>query len=63
VFLEAKDEAHLRVIAARLTNAGIEHHCVEECEDDEDYPGQMMAIGVNPREGKVACLSDLPLVR
>jgi hypothetical protein len=37
-----------------------------ECDDDEDYPGQMMSIGLHPtadveRVRKV--LSSLPLVR
>lgn len=63
MFLQVKDEAHLRAISARLLNAGIEHHCVEECDDDLDYPGQMMAIGCNPRSGKIKELSDLPLVK
>lgn len=63
MFLETKDESHLRAISARLSNAGVEHHCVEECDDDPDYPGQLMAIGLYPREGKCKELSDLPLVK
>ncbi len=63
MFLEAKNEAHLRQVVARLSDAGIEHHCVEECDDDPDYPGQLMAVGLYPRLGKCKEVSDLPLVK
>lgn len=66
VALHARDEAHLREIAARLTAAGIGHHLVEECDDDDDYPGQLMSIGLHPtteRERVAKVLSSLPLAR
>ena len=63
VALHAKDEAHIREIAQRLFDAGIEHHCVFECDDDPDYPGQLMSIGLYPRTGKCKEISDLPLVK
>lgn len=60
VALHARDEAHLRQLAAGLTARGIAHHVVEECD------GEWMAIGVAPTTdrklvGKV--VSSLPLVR
>lgn len=66
VALHAKDESHLRTIAQRLFDAGIEHHCVHEADDDPQHPGQMMSIGLYPtrdraKVGKV--LSSLPLVK
>jgi hypothetical protein len=63
VALLARDEAHLHELAQKLFDAGIEHHCVFESDDDPQYPGQMMAIGLYPRQGKVKVLSDLPLVK
>ena len=66
VALHARDEAHLKEIAQRLFDAGIEHHCVFESDDDVKYPGQMMAIGLYPtrdRDKVRKVLSSLPLVR
>lgn len=66
VALHAKDESHLRDIAQRLYDAGIAHHCVFECEDDDQYPGQLMSIGVYPTRDRATVrkvLSSLPLVR
>lgn len=42
VALHARDEAHLREIAAQLTTAGVAHHLVVECD------GQAMALGCVP---------------
>lgn len=66
VALHAKDEGHLKDLAQRLFDAGIEHHCVFESDDDLKYPGQMMAIGLYPshnRDGIRKVLSSLPLAK
>lgn len=66
VALHARDEAHLHEIAQRLYNAGIEHHCVFEAEDDPQFPGQLMSIGLYPtrdRDKVKKVLSSLPLVK
>lgn len=60
VALHARDEAHLRDVAARLGAARIPHHVVEECD------GEAMAIGVEPTTDRAAVrkvLSSLPLAR
>jgi peptidyl-tRNA hydrolase len=66
VALHARDEHELEEIAQRLFDAGIEHHCVFETDDDPKYPGQMMAIGLYPTYDKdkvKRVLSHLPLVK
>lgn len=66
VALHAKHEDHLLQIAAALDKAGIPHHQVKECDDDEQYPGQLMSIGLHPTtdHDKVKkVLSSLPLAR
>ncbi len=66
VALEAKDETQLRELAQKLFDAGIEHHCVFECDDDPEYPGQLMSVGLYPttdRDKVKKVLSSLPLVR
>lgn len=66
IALHARDEAHLAQIAQSLFDAGIEHHCVFEADDDPTYPGQMMSIGLYPtrdRDKVRKVLSSLPLVR
>lgn len=66
VGLHARDESHLRELAQRLFDAGIEHHCVFEADDDLQYPGQMMAIGLYPSTNKAGIgkvVSALPLVK
>jgi len=66
VALHARDELHLRELAQRLFDAGIEHHCVFEAEDDLQYPGQLMAVGLYPSHDRnkiKKVLSSLPLVR
>ena len=64
--LHARDEQHLIEIAKRLFDAGIAHHCVFEAEDDPNWPGQMMAIGLYPSHDKEKIrkvLSSLPLAK
>lgn len=66
VALHARDEQHLAELAQRLYDAGIEHHCVFEADDDPQYPGQMMAIGLYPTRDKdkvKKVLSSLPCVK
>lgn len=60
VALHARDEAHLREVAARLDARGIRHHRV--LEDD----GQLMAIGIPPttdRDPIRKALSSLPCAK
>jgi hypothetical protein len=61
VCLRAKNEAHLREIAARLWDKGIQFRLV--IESDPPYSGQAMAIGVPLAFGFAAqrALGDLPL--
>lgn len=66
VALHARDEAHLKELGDRLSSAEISHCYVWESDDDANYPGQLMAIGVMPtrdREKIRKVLSSLPLVR
>lgn len=60
VALHARDESHLREIAAQLAASGIPHHLVEECD------GEAMAIGCEPTTDRAKmrrALSRLPLAR
>lgn len=63
VALTVKDEASLRLLAARLATAGLPHHIA--IESDAPYTGQAMAIGIAPNDRKVLkrYLSALPLLR
>ena len=64
--LHAKNEEHLQEIAVKCVNAGLAYHAVVECPDDEDWPGQWMAIGLAPIESKSLAkkvLSSLPLAK
>jgi len=68
VALHARDEKHLADLSDRLTAADLAHHCVYEAVDDATYPGQLMAIGLNPvplsrRDHIRKVLSALPLVK
>lgn len=66
VALHARDEEHLKDLALQLAERGINFHCVHEAVDDAEYPGQLMAIGVQPtrdRQSVRRVLSSLPLVR
>ena len=60
VALHARDESHLREIAATLAAAQIAHHVVFESDS------QAMAIGLDPTTDRLRIrkvLSKLPLVR
>ena len=60
VALHARDEVHLRAVAAKLSLAGIPHCVVEECN------GEAMSIGIEPTTDRAAVrkvVSALPLVR
>lgn len=60
VALHARDEAHLKEVAAALERAGIASHRVLECD------GELMAIGVEPSTDRASIrrvLSQLPLAR
>jgi hypothetical protein len=46
VALAARGEAHLRLIAARLRHAGIDHCAIRE--PDPPWCGALMAIGIVP---------------
>ena len=66
VVLHALDEQHLLIIRDRLIRSGLKHHCVTECPDDEDYPSQLMSIGLAPTTDRAAVrkvLSSLPLAK
>jgi hypothetical protein len=66
VVLHAVDEQHLMIIRDRLIRSGLKHHCVIECPDDEDYPSQLMSIGLCPTTDRAAVkkvLSSLPLAK
>ncbi len=66
VALHARDEAHLLALSEKLTQADLAHSLVRECDDDDRYPGQLMAIGLNPTTNRDAVrkvLSALPLIR
>jgi peptidyl-tRNA hydrolase len=66
VVLHAADEQHLHIIRARLDKAGLPYGTVIECPDDEDYPSQLMAIGLAPTTDRASVkkvLSSLPLAR
>lgn len=66
VVLHAADEQHLKIVAQRLDKSGLRYHCVTECPDDEDYPSQLMAIGLAPTTDRKAIkkvLSSLPLAK
>lgn len=66
VVLHAADEHHLRLIQDRLLKAGLAFGTVIECDDDEDYPGQLMSIGLAPVTDRSAVrkvLSSLPLAK
>ena len=66
IALHADDEDHLLEISAKLDAKGIPHHLVHEAMDDDQWPGQLMAIGINPtteRSRIRKVLSSLPLVR
>lgn len=66
VVLHAADEHHLRLIAMRLSKAGIPFGQVVECPDDDKYPSQLMAIGCAPTTDRALmkrALSSLPLAR
>lgn len=59
VALYARDEAHLRSIADRLTEAGISHKLIIECD------GEAQAIGCTPTTDRASLkrvLSSLPLI-
>jgi hypothetical protein len=59
VALHARDEAHLRAIAAQLAEAGIAHQLIIECD------GQAQAIGCVPTTDRAALrrvTSMLPLM-
>ena len=60
VCLYARDQEHLKDIAMSLSDAGIKHHIVEECD------GEWMAIGCEPTTNRAAMrkvLSSLPLAK
>lgn len=59
VVLEARDEAHLREIFAKLDARRLSPFLI--CEPDAPYHGQATAIGLPPRIGRVPLLSSLPL--
>lgn len=59
VVLEARDEAHLREIFAKLEAKRLSPFLI--CEPDAPYHGQATAIGLPPRIGRVSLLSSLPL--
>lgn len=62
VALHARDELHLRAIAAALDCAGLPHHLIVEA--DAPYEAQAMAIGIPPtavRRKLKPILGGLPL--
>ena len=64
VALAVPDEATLRALSVRLTEADIPHSLIEE--SDGAFGGQAMAIGVRPtreREGVRRLVSSLQLVK
>ncbi len=66
VVLHAENEKHLNHICWQLTGAGLDYGEVVECPDDEEWPDQLMAIGLAPTTDRAAVkrvLSSLPLAR
>lgn len=63
IALNARDEAHLRLVSYRLSLAGVKHTKVFE--NDTPFEGQLMAIGVVPCDRRTVRkhLADLPLVK
>lgn len=63
IALSARDEAHLRELAAKLEGRGVDHSLI--IESQEPYSGQATAIGVapGPRLELQRHLSSLPLLR
>ncbi len=64
VALHVRDEAHLKEIAGKLTDAMIPFHGIVE--SDKPYTGQLMSIGLYPTRDRDAVrkvLSSLPLLR
>ena len=63
VVLAADNERHLKEIAKKLNDYGIEHTLI--CENTAPYDGQATAIGVTPgRKSKLfKYFSALPLLR
>jgi hypothetical protein len=64
VALAARDESHIRELAAMLSSHDIAHHVVLETEGR--HAGQAMAIGLEPTRDRARirkAVSALPLVR
>lgn len=58
--LHARDEAHLRAVAAKLEAAGIRHRLIIEAD------GRAMALGCTPTRDRASIrkvVSGLPLVK
>jgi hypothetical protein len=56
----------LKLIAKRLDKAGLPYGTVVECDDDDEYPGQLMSIGLAPTTDRASVkkvLSSIPLAR
>lgn len=66
VVLHVADAQHLQLVTQRLDKVGLRYHCVYESNDDANYPGQLMSIGLAPvtdRDAVRKVLSSLPLAK